>query len=416
MALDQKLLDKTKEYATGILANELPDSMLYHDLNHTLGVVEAVKEIGAETDLTEEELEIVLLAAWLHDIGYSKRVQGHEEASIDMSRDFLLKEGVDAMKIAGIVKCIEATKMPQHPLDLQDRVICDADLYHLSTADFQKKSELLRQECEKNGMQMSVDEWQQKNMEFMQSHEYYTDYGVEVLSTRKSKNLKEVKKRVKDKKGIEKYTNKLEAENRKLRIKLRKDKEKKPERGIETMFRITSKNHLTLSDMADKKANIMISVNAIILSILGSVFIRKLDDFPNLLVPALLMTLTCLLAMVFAILATRPNVITGTFTREDIMNKKTNLLFFGNFSNMGLTDYMWAMRELMKDGDYLYGSLIKDIYFLGIVLGKKYKMLRLAYTIFMYGFVISIISFILAAYLFAPESVQLDSGILDDLL
>ena len=105
--------------------------------------------------------------------------------------------------------------------------------------------------------------------------------------------------------------------------------------------------------------------------------------------------------MVFSILSSRPNISSGKFTREDIKNKKTNLLFFGNFHAMKVEDYEWGMKEMMKDADYLYGSLIKDIYYLGKVVGKKYRYLRIAYSIFMYGFVIAILSFIVAFQLSA---------------
>jgi hypothetical protein len=66
---------------------------------------------------------------------------------------------------------------------------------------------------------------------------------------------------------------------------------------------------------------------------------------------------------------------------------------------MNVEDYEWSMKQMMKDADYLYGSLIKDIYYLGKVLGRKYKLLRIAYTIFMYGFVASILSFIAVYFL-----------------
>jgi hypothetical protein len=97
--------------------------------------------------------------------------------------------------------------------------------------------------------------------------------------------------------------------------------------------------------------------------------------------------------MVFSILATRPNVTTGTFTREDIRQRKVNLLFFGNFHRSSLEDFDWGMREMMNDSDYLYGSMIKDLYFLGKVLGKKYEYLRLAYTVFMWGLIVSVLAY-----------------------
>ena len=192
----------------------------------------------------------------------------------------------------------------------------------------------------------------------------------------------------------------LEEQVSKLKQKVKKAKELTPTRGIETMFRLTSKNHMELSAMADNKANIMISINSIILSVMVSVLIRKLEEYPHMTIPAVLLTVVCLTTIVFAILATRPNVTKGKFERLDITNKEANLLFFGNFHKMKLTDYKWGMQEMLKDADYLYSSMIKDIYFLGAVLGKKYRMLRMSYTIFMYGFVISILGFIIAELFF----------------
>ncbi len=200
--------------------------------------------------------------------------------------------------------------------------------------------------------------------------------------------------------GKEGKVENLKAQVAELKQKVKEAKGITPTRGIETMFRLTSKNHMELSALADNKANIMISINSIILSVMVSVLIRKLEEYPHLTVPAILLTLVCLATIVFAVLATRPNVSKGKFERLDIHNKETNLLFFGNFHGMRVTDYEWAMKEMMKDGDYLYGSMIKDIYFLGAVLGKKYKLLRMSYTIFMFGFVVSIIGFIIAELFF----------------
>jgi len=92
-------------------------------------------------------------------------------------------------------------------------------------------------------------------------------------------------------------------------------------------------------------------------------------------------------------MVTRPKITDGKFTKDDILNKKTNLLFFGNFFKMDLPDFAWGMKEMMEDKEYLYGSMVKDFYFLGQVLGRKYKYLRICYTIFMFGLIISVIAF-----------------------
>jgi hypothetical protein len=89
-----------------------------------------------------------------------------------------------------------------------------------------------------------------------------------------------------------------------------------------------------------------------------------------------------------------PKIDSVTFTREAIKQQKANLLFFGNFHGMPLKEFEWGMNELMKSKDFLYGSMIKDFYSLGTVLAKKYKYLRIAYLIFMYGMILSVIGFI----------------------
>jgi hypothetical protein len=172
--------------------------------------------------------------------------------------------------------------------------------------------------------------------------------------------------------------------------------QKNTERGIQTMFRTTSNNHFQLSSLADGKANIMISVNAIIISVVLTILLVRLPYYPNYVLPTVALVITCLGAMIFAILATRPSVNEGKFNEEDIRAKKTNLLFFGNFHQMQLEEYQWGMNEMLKDREYLYNSMIKDIYFLGVVLAKKYKLLRISYTIFMFGLILSVIAFVIA--------------------
>jgi len=390
---ESPLLDQTRKFVVELMTNKLPEQYVYHNLQHTLDVVSAAEEIAIHSNLETEQIEVVMAAAYLHDIGYIKNNEQHEDHSITLSREFLDQLGANKKYIEDVIGCIEATKLPQNPKNLPQQVLCDADLYHLSSGHYFEKAELLRAEfstIEKEDI--SESEWLDMSTVFIDNHQYFTDYGKLILGPRKAKILKKIKKRLKVLNGDPTYTEKLEKEL----AKLRERELKKPTRGIETMYRITSRNHMTLSGMADTKANIMISINSIMLSILVSVLIRKFEEYPNLIVPTLIIVVVCLAAIVFSILATRPNITSGKFTRTDIKKKRTNLLFFGNFHRMKLTDYMWGMREMLKDGDYLYGSLTKDIYFLGVVLGKKYRFLRISYTIFMYGFVIAILSFLLA--------------------
>jgi MFS-type transporter involved in bile tolerance (Atg22 family) len=193
----------------------------------------------------------------------------------------------------------------------------------------------------------------------------------------------------------------------------KKSKEEKPDqpaadtiKTIQTMLRLTSQNHMQLSEMADKKANILIGVTAIIISVILSVLARKLSESPNLTIPTLIFLISSLATMVLAIFSTLPKITQGKFSRNQILNRQTNLLFFGNFHKESLDEYKWGMGVMMRDADYLYGALVDDIYYLGVVLGRKYRMLRMAYNIFMIGIIVSTIAFIIAVTFFKPSHLQ----------
>lgn len=397
---DNIIIGKVEAYAKTILENDIPDQFVYHDHYHTERVVKAAEVIGKECGFEGDDIEVLAIAAWFHDTGYKQGCSNHESAGIQIARAFLEKESYPEEKIVKVEGCINATKMPQSPKSPLEEVLCDADLHHLACEDYEKMAAKMHKEVEHmKGHSIKDEDWNEMNYQFFKDHEFFTAYGKNVLEPIKEGNLQTIKKAYKKKKKESKYIAELEAKIVKLEGKV----QLKPDRGVETMFRTTSKNHLELSAMADNKANIMISVNTIILSVVVSVLIRKLNEYPNLVIPTIMLVVVCLTAIVLAILATRPNVSSGVFTEDDVLGRKTNLLFFGNFHKMKLDRYDWAMKEMMKDAEYLYGSMIKDIYFLGVVLGKKYKLLRLCYTTFMIGFVLSIIAFVCAMLLFPAQ-------------
>ena len=107
-----------------------------------------------------------------------------------------------------------------------------------------------------------------------------------------------------------------------------------------------------------------------------------------------------MIAVIFSVLATRPKIPDGLFRKEQVDKKTVNLLFFGNFYRMPFDDYYDGMQKVMADREFLYGSLIRDIHSQGVVLGRKYKLLRISYTIFMFTLVISILAFAIATIYF----------------
>jgi hypothetical protein len=167
--------------------------------------------------------------------------------------------------------------------------------------------------------------------------------------------------------------------------------------GIETLLKVTSSTDQRLSDMADNKAQILITVNSIIISAIISLVLRKLKDNSFLVLPSYLLLTVSLATMILAILSTRPSIPRGKFSAKDVKDKKVNLLFFGNFYSMKLDDFAAGMKSVLHDKEYLYDSLIKDIHTQGVVLGRKYRLLRAAYNVFMFGLIIAIITFIISS-------------------
>ncbi len=423
MDVQQSLVAEAEAYVRRIFSEEVPAAYVYHNLQHTLGVVEAVQIIMPHYDLTDAEKEALLLAAWFHDTGYSRSYEDHETASAGIAAEFLSARGACESLIQLVRETILSTRMPQSPHNLAGEILCDADLYHLGTDAFTEGTKALRKELNLVlGKELGKKEWRRKNLDFLQQHRYFTSWAREHLEPGKQAHILSLEEKLRPPQtapvqpqqyrvaaaaptpplmpGAEASEEDGPAPGASKKEKIReKEKLAKTERGIATMFRIMSDNHVSLSQMADSKANIMISVNTIVLSILVSVLLGKLQYYPQFILPTIILAGSCLLAVVFAILATRPNVTKGVFSESDIRQKKVNLLFFGNFFKMELPDYEWAMTEMMNDREYLYGSMIKDIYYLGKVLARKYRFLRIAYNIFMFGLILSILAFGIAGFL-----------------
>ncbi|HAH52193.1 MAG TPA: hypothetical protein DF712_01220 [Balneola sp.] len=165
-------------------------------------------------------------------------------------------------------------------------------------------------------------------------------------------------------------------------------------RGVSDMFRTSYRTHMELSAIADNKSNIMISINGIIISIIIASISPKIDSNPWLLLPTSILLITCLLSLVYAVLSARPRVSKEKVTLEDVRENRANILFFGNFYTLPRADYVEGMEELMQDSERLYDNMARDLHGLGVVLAKKYRLLRIAYNLFMGGLVLSVISFI----------------------
>ena len=394
-----------EQYVKRFYDKNFQGNLPFHDYRHFENVVNAVQLIGEAYELQEQDLEVLRLAAWFHDLGYFESPEGHEAKSAVLAESFLEEQDYPKAQIEQVKACILATRLPQSPETLLQQILCDADLSHLGNAHYWDRCGRLRQEMAiARGIVMSDPEWVEFEINFLMQHSYHTDVAHELFNEQKLKHIKQLNKQ---KLRLNPDTLKVMQEKEQSKKKKKKKKKKKGRdgdqlkelnlgRGVETMYRTTYRTHVNLSSIADNKANIMLSINAIIISIVVSSLVPRFSDNPRLILPTILLLAVCLSALVFAILSTRPKVTEGRVTRENIERKNSNLLFFGNFYNMDLDDFHWGMMEMIRDSDFLYSSMTRDLYYLGVVLAKKYKYLRICYSIFMYGLIVSVIVFALA--------------------
>lgn len=390
-SISSKMVAAAGEYVAAYMEQHLDKQFCYHDYQHTLCVVNAVVIICHGMNVSKKDTMLLMVAAWFHDTGYTKQQVGHEGVSASIAEAFLQQKNINQAEIELVKKYILSTKYPQQPSGLSEQIICDADMFHLSSGNLPVLSEKLRQEWKESKKQTYSDkEWYELNLQFLSEHYYHTSWSRQKLQIGIEKNIALYKGKITD---AEKTVTSQGAPYKKEKKK--KDKAN-PGRGVETLFRTASGNHMRLSAMADNKAHILLSINSVIISVILAVLAKNLHTHTHLIIPTALLLLTCLSSLVFAVLTTKPKLSNGVFTTEQINNREVNLLFFGNFYKMQLEAYEWGIKEIMNNKEHLYGSMTKDIYFQGKVLAVKYKYLNVGYKFFMYGVIASVVAFLIS--------------------
>jgi predicted metal-dependent HD superfamily phosphohydrolase len=407
MTASAQLLQETERHIQTHFATHLAPQYVFHDLDHTIQTVAAARVIGEGFRLSDDDMTLLLLATWFHDTGYTEGPEEHEERSCSYA-DAFLRDKISAEALEIVKGCIRVTKVPQKPQTLIQQIICDADLSHLGMETYWDRTGKFRQELILARQKvMGEQDWYDFELNFMLNHSYHTAVANELFNKRKAKHIQQLlkqKRRLSPDKAptMDEIAAQDEDEKKDDINKLLRDSENDIKfarfgRGVETMYRTTYRTHTALSAMADNKANLMLSVSALVISVvvtnlLPKIFVDSTIDW-RWGAPTAMLIGTCLIAMTFATLSVRPKVTDGKVTREDIKQRKANLLFFGNFHNMPLGEFQWGVNEMLKDPDFLYGSMSRDLYFLGIVLAKKYRYLSFCYNIFMYGLIASVLAF-----------------------
>lgn len=187
---DSTILFKIEKYVRELFQRRSAAENIYHNILHTSEVADVVAKIAWDENLSADDTEIVIIAAWFHDTGYFHCCKGHEEQSSEYARDFLARESYPLEKIEKVIECIKATQIPHSPKNNLEEIICDADLHHLGMNDIEVRGELLRQEFEMKGIKKLSDiEWLKASLDFFKKHKYFTDYAKREFGLRKNQNM-----------------------------------------------------------------------------------------------------------------------------------------------------------------------------------------------------------------------------------
>lgn len=375
--MQNDIVQKSETFVRQLFEEKLSSDFRFHDLAHTESVVKYAIEIAQQKELSEKDLEILKVAAWFHDSGYTERYVGHEFASCRIAKSFLKAEQYP--EVDAVVNCIEATQAEYVPQNKLQEVLKDSDLNNLGFDSFYDLSLKLRHEWDVLcNTQYSDLDWLENNFNFLTNHKYYTKQARRMWKDGKKENLKKMKTLIK-------------------MAKVKLVKEQNPIEGskaTQMMFKTALRNHIDLTGIADNKANMMLSINALIITIAMPLLASNIKSHSYLLLPSAILLLTCILSIIYATLATRPGKMMGNINFDSLKKGNANVFFFGNFHEMPLDKYRDAVDIVIKDEAIIEKSIVNDLYFLGKALGTKYSQLRTCYLIFMIGMTTTVIAFV----------------------
>lgn len=171
------------------LEKGLDKRLYYHNVKHTIDVINQVEIIGMGEEVSEEEMIILKTAALFHDLGHTISFADHEEQGIIFAKDILPDYNYSNKQIEIISELIYATKFPPEPRNKLEEIICDADLDYLGRRDFIPNSNNLYLEMFEHGRINNKKEWNQLQVSFLKSHQYYTETARKAREVNKQEQL-----------------------------------------------------------------------------------------------------------------------------------------------------------------------------------------------------------------------------------
>lgn len=385
-----------RSFVLNIFNQKKDTRLVYHNYAFGEKVVAAATQLGKENGLESKIVALAELAAWFYTAGFLFDYQKPMLRSLEVAERYMHLNEIPPAAQSEVFEAIKTAFERRISKSKAAQVVSDAVLAVHYGADFLDNNPLLRLEKELMiGQQFSKADWTQFQLQELLKVQFLTASGKVNFEPIIANHI------LTQKTLVEKSKHDTTILNSEVSLRKFQSLEKKlPSSATQTFFRTNYRNHINLSSIADGKANIMISVNAILISVIISVVsYRNLTETqPEILMPAIIFLVTGMTSLVFAVLSARPKVTSFNKDNLNLEVAKQNLVFFGNFVHLDLEQYEQAMDAMFRDGELIYGNMTRDLYFLGKVLDKKYRYLTISYNVFMVGFVATVLTFLIALF------------------
>ncbi len=364
---------------------------VFHTYQHAMATVERLAVIARAEGIGGSAMGACQLAAWFRHTGRLFDPEDWETHSHRQLQRFMAGWDYPPEFQGAATACLYVAVGARPPADAAQRSLSDAVQIVDYIEDFEEKSALRRLEWELlDRRRYDKLGWARLQLQELLNIRLHTGYARIHYDAELARRILSCKE------SVEKAERKTRTPPPPSEAYGRLE-EGAPMRGAQTFFRSNYRNHINLSAIADNKANILISVNTILISVLITFLsYRNIGETqPAVLLPVVLFLVTGLASLIFAVLSARPKVTSHHQEGQPAEEKRKNIVFFGNFVHLDLEEYEAAMEEMLQDKALLYGNLTRDLYHLGKVLDKKYRYLSLAYNIFMVGFIATVITFLI---------------------
>ena len=401
------IIQEAEQHVKELFLKHKNELLLFHNMGYVKKTVDFANQLCEMEKVIGTNREDILVAARLFSTGFLFDYLDYKKQSIKAAMQFMKERNLDEQRIEKIVKIIETVLQNKKHENICGEILYDASEFYLASENFllwvkyhrQERNYFLTPKLTKRSFWQTVQN-------FLNEHEYCTASGKYIFAAEKEKNAAKISfvlsQELLKQLPVNNHMQIEEMKEEINQINLKVEKRLSSARGFDTLYRITSRNQVTLSGIADNKSNILITLNTLIVSAVITFVLVKYNELQFLMIPSFITILFSLISVTYAILATRPQVRPGVFSMDDFYNKKVNLIFYGNFYKMHFDDYEKAMTDMLKDQDLLLSNLNRDQYTLGKILGRKFKLLNISFTVFLFGFVISALAFTITLFFFNP--------------